>query len=302
MFIPVIFFFSSLLWICKGAFSSDPLIETALYFHDRHQFEESLKLWQPLAKRYPGNVQILLKLADQELWVFGKARARETLLSALRGSAISIEHKLMIRERLAYLNALFLTDEGQSNYLQALSRAKHGDLAKSESLLVTANRAETLNSSVLRQLAKIQAQQNAFDRYTDTLKTLVELEPYEWKSKVLLADAYLHQGRPAVAIPLLKAGLETTRSVALLTRLASAQFEMGDTEIAVANLRNLSRATNPHPIVWYYLGRWSESAKRTSAKRYFHNFLDSSKTVTPETPPDPFRLASRVEEISKRSF
>lgn len=276
---------------------SDPLVSAAQYFDGQHQFEESLKLWSALAVRYPENTRIILKLADYELWISGRLKARETLRRALRSSAVPTEYKFVLRDRLSAINSVFLSDEGQSQFLQAVSKAKRGDYEGSEELLQSANRLENINSTVLRELSRCQGELRAIDRYSETLQNLLELEPYDWKARLALADALLHQKRSAQAIPLLKEMAGT--AVPAQTRLASALYDNGEVEQALHIFRELAKRKNPHPIVWYYLGRGSEG-KKSASNRLFETFLAGAKKNRIDQPWDPFHLVSRMEEIEKK--
>ena len=280
----------------------EPLVDAAVYFSEKHQYDEALKLWEKLAKRYPADGSILLKLCDTQLLLHGKAKARETLVSSVSSKTFSPENKQLIRKRLGEINALFVTDEGQSNYYQAISRAHHGDYQRAESLLEFAHRSEGGNTRVLRELARCQIKQLELERYANTLRLLISFEPFEWAHPLALSDVCLHLQRPNEALEILESVPELSRGLELKTRLAVALYEMERHARAASMFKELAQQPKVHPTVWYYLGKISETSKKPSAlsTHYYRLFVETTEKSMAPSSLDPFRLKTRLAEIKRQ--
>lgn len=278
---------------------NDPLISAAEYYFEKNQYDDSLKLWGELSRRYPSNISVLRRLVDHQFLLLGRVKARETLVSAMRQPGISPEQALSLQDKLNDLNARFISDDGQSSYLQGVAKSRHGEFAKAEKLLEFASRAENVNTTVLNELVRCQAAQGAWDRYTASLQQLFSLNPFDWKLRLNLAEALIFQAQPAQALATLGSPSEIPRSVPHQVAYAAALFDSGDRNRSIAIFTEVVKHHETvHPIAWYYLGTLGNPNLAEHSRLYIQRFQRAAKKLKPAAGGfDPYRTSERLQQI-----
>ncbi|MBI3295519.1 MAG: hypothetical protein HYZ71_12405 [Deltaproteobacteria bacterium] len=284
-----------------AALPSDPLVGSAEYYFEKHQFVISMKAWEDLNERYPYNPQILTKLADHQLLLLGRIRARDTLIAAVQSGRLTPEGVEIVTQHLHIINAKFLTDDGQSNYLQARTRLGLKDFAKAETLLNSANRLEDSNTAVLLSLAECQFAQREIERYITTQKSLVAIDPGNWSLRLQLVEALLHESKATQALEFFgtPSGIPKTEGVQLAYGVSL--YETGNWDGARTIFNALSQQREiVNPIAWYYLGKLNEMASKSSASYYFNRFIATAHNRKRPSW-DPYKVDERVGQLMAKA-
>lgn len=278
---------------------SDPLVGSAEYYFEKHQFVLSMKAWEDLNQKYPLNPQIIIKLADHQLLLTNRSRARETLVAALQTNKLEAESQKLLQNHLNEINTKFVTDEGQSNYLQAQARVNQRDCAKAESLLETANRYELNNSAVLDLMAKCQLEQHEGERYTATVRTLLSTDPTNWVRRLRLVESLLHDSKATQALEVLGNPAAIPKTNAAQLAYGVTLYETGNWDASVRVLNTLAQGREGvNPIVFYYLGKTSERSNKPTASSYFNRFVVSARERKDRTSWDPYKIEDRMARLA----
>jgi hypothetical protein len=295
-------------YICNAAV--DPLSIAARYYSDHYDYKQSYALWLELYRRSPENIDYFLHVLERKLLLEGRTSVKDALVEWVekRSQSLRKEEWLVVREKAANLRAAFLSDDGQSLYLQSLPKIERGDCNSALSLLNQALAFEKDHALILWERAKCEKKSGDFERYYQTLKTIWELDPLFSDPYDDLAEAHLYfRDNHSVLTLFTNMWSEGARTVRQRTALAVALADSGNLVSArplLIGLLDLSKRSAANPIVLFWLGklRLEDHQFSAEAQVYLEAFQASLKqpeSKNPATPWDPYRLTERAQEAQK---
>ncbi len=93
-----------------------------------------------------------------------------------------------------------------------------------------------------------------FDRAEDSMLRSLSLDPADPDALTLLGNLYAKRKQPAAAIPLYERSIALQRNVYALNNLGAAYAEMGDSDRAIATLREAAQVDPKYPNTWFGIG------------------------------------------------
>lgn len=93
-----------------------------------------------------------------------------------------------------------------------------------------------------------------FDRAEDSMLRSLSLDPADPDALTLLGNLYTKRKQPAAAIPLYQRSIALQRNVYALNNLGAAYAEIGESDRAVATLREAAQVDPKYPNTWFGLG------------------------------------------------
>ncbi len=276
----------------------DPLSASAEYYFARHDYQQALRLWNEVLTKDPTNDAVALKVADLQFFFDGRQVAREGLAHhlSLRGEALSRENRRALLDRWRALETSFLTEEGQSLYLQAKEREAQGDCPGAIGLLTRAIAAEKGNLDLLKARARCEFQTENFSGHYESLKQAFAEFPYDVALQEELAEAHLRFQQPQRIVEMWQKDTEAPSARKRLA-LIFAYLDTGDESKAATLLVRPSDAKGLDPSWNFLFG--ALAARRESipeALSYWQTFLEQLEKG-PVSASDPYRLSQRVEEV-----
>ncbi len=285
---------------------SDSLSLAAQYYYSHHDYPQALGLWSEVLKKDPINTMALLRVCELKILTEGREACRELMLSNLEGPNLrTTESRKFLIERFRDLQKLFLTDEGQTSYLQAVSWVKLKELPRALASFERASQLEKGNASVLREKAKTEKLMGQWDSYLQTCQLAYENDPFDPAvvEETMEVGSYLGNYEKVVSIQHRSVSTNTIRSQ---IAYAFALVQMGNVTDALPLLQTIAgqgKITSLHPIVWYSLGKLFSQKRdgHSEAVTYLQRFLSS--TARPENLLiegwDPYRSTDKVDEAKK---
>jgi len=244
--------------VCACARAGLPAAE---FYSTQHDFARAYPLWQGVLKSEPSQLTAVLRVAELNLLFASRREARETLLGFLdeHRERLTPLARRQIREKNSQLQSTFLTDEGQSQYYQGVSKAGARDYDGALALLAQASAFEVGNLRILKEKARCERAQGQWQRLYETLKTAGTTDPYDASVREQLMEAHIHFRDFPQALALHKVGADTLNSARQRMAYGVALFESGAADEARQALEPLLEqggyAGAPHPIVYFALGR-----------------------------------------------
>jgi len=248
-------------------------------------------------------------VAQLKLLFEGRGGLGETLskyLSANTGQ-LSLESKQLLKEKWGALQRVFVSDEGQSIFLQALARVRRKDCAGALAPLDQALGWEKGNIQILWEKARCENVLGSHELYYETIKSVFAADPFSLDALEAVMEAHIYFGQfEKVLTTTLLWKEEGLRSPKARTAFALALLETGNLSGARAwaqPLLDRDRSESLPPIVYFLMGKIlvSQAGMTVEATGYLERFL-SSVEITRRTETgvwDPYRTTSRAEEAKK---
>jgi tetratricopeptide (TPR) repeat protein len=286
---------------------SDSLSIAAEYYFSRQDYNQSLALWSEVLKRRPDNLSAVYRVAELKLMFQGRVASRDVILGFLAGAGrnLNSDARRDIKLKLGELQSTFVTDDGQSVFLRALPKIRHGDCQGAMALLVQAAGAEGGNLRVLQEKARCEKTLGLYERFYESLRAAFDSDPFDESVRENLFEAYVYNGEMAKVIAMAKEG-DSTLSLRERIAYAVALTESGAEAAALPILQNTieqEKLTGVPPIVLYALGK-AFAAKPdglAEATSYLERFLGAA--ARPENTLingwDPYRSAEKLEQAKK---
>lgn len=121
-----------------------------------------------------------------------------------------------------------------------------------------------------------------FESAEDAMLRSLSLDPLDADALTLLGNLYAKRDRPTDAIPLYKRSIALTRNVYALNNLGAAYAEIGDTERALATLKEASTVDPDYPNTWFGIGLTLSRLERLDVLPEAIRALDVCLEVTRE--------------------
>jgi tetratricopeptide (TPR) repeat protein len=288
----------------------DPLAISAAYYFSHREYAQSYALWTEVLKRQPENVAAMLRVCELKILLESRLACRDLALAFLkeRGPALDPESRKVAQDRFRELQSLFISDEGQTAYLQGLTRLERKDVGGA---LVSLDRAAFLekgNVKVLKEKAHCERRLQLPELYLQTSKLAYESDPFDPDIVGDLSEAYAYKHQFDKIIAMYKANADTFGSVRNRIAYAVALAETGGESNAVPLLQALvgrGRMMKAPAILWFQLG--SSLAQRPDSVDEAINYLEQFlRATTPPVDPaktpeewDPYRAVERRPEAEK---
>jgi tetratricopeptide (TPR) repeat protein len=306
IFLAGVVFFTSV-----SAFSvahPDSLAIAADYYFSRHDYRQALQLWNEVFRRQPDNVTALLRVAELKLVFEGRSQATETVVKFLsqRGEGLEGSQRAKIKQNLQWIQEKFLTEEGQTLYLQALPKIQHDDCPGALTLLNQSTAVEKGALMALKQKANCEKKLKQFNRLYTTLQSAYETCPFDPFVTEELMDAHLFFRDYSAAAVVYKNDLDDVFSDRQRLSIIYSLMETGETPGAVRLLRahlEAQKGSEISPPVLFALGKVYSQRKDTqsASAQYLEKFLARMTQPRPAVIEeyDPYHLSERIEEAQK---
>jgi tetratricopeptide (TPR) repeat protein len=284
---------------CLGWAKPDPLAATAEYYFSRNDYTQALRLWNEVLTKDPANDLAAGRVAELLLFFEGRRSARDGLARhlAARGDAIPREARRLLLERWRAIQSSFLTEEGQSLYLQARERETQGDCAAALALVARAIVLEKGHLDLLKFRARCEMKTENLSGHYESLKLAHAEYPYDSALQEDLAEAHLRFQQPQRVVEMWQ---PVTDPIPARKRLALvfAFLDTGEEARAATLLVRPPDAKKDTEAAWTFL-YGALAARRGSvseAVHYWETFLAQIKKQPPSSF-DPFRLSDRAAEV-----
>jgi len=282
------------------AFASESTPREAKALFQNYEFKRSLAAWMELHQKSPGNWDYVKNVADLQLLLEGRANALETLRGFLgqQNKVLSPLQKQEVLKKIIELSELFLKEEAQTHYLQALSKAKLNEWNASLSPVTQAAALEPDNLKLLTLKHEIEKKTGLHDQAYETLKNIRMIDPLSIKPMERLAEAHIFHGKYLEAKSLLEQSDRASLSNRGKLALAVSLLESGDREEAQELIepmvQNKKMELSQHPVTLWMAYRLAleDDPKSKETQMALKTFLTSSS----ETPRvlidgwDPYRI------------
>lgn len=300
--------FTSLILVPMGVFAAwDISPQTAEQQFSQHLFKDSLVTWKKLLEQSPKNFSYAIKVSEMEFLLQGRAQAIEVLRTFHKKNekTLSPNQKQEIQNKIIDFSETFISEEGQANYLQALTKANLKEFSSSLPALNHASRIEPGNLKILNLKAEVEKELGYTSDSYQTLKEAFAIDPFSQKTRERLVEAHIFHGKFLEA----KLVLEKLESISPREKLALAacDFELGekaDSQKLIGELlRNKKSDLSYHPVTrWMALRNEMETlplSKETRAelKKVLQASSDKKSYLVDGW--DPYRLGSQMESLQK---
>jgi len=279
--------------------STDPLLSAAEYYYDHQDYRQALRLYQEVLKHQPGSLSAVIKVSELKLMYDTRQSARDVLLQfiATQNSLLSADSRRALRDKVENIASLFVTDDGQTSFLQAMVEIKDKGCSGAIPLLNQAMQQEPGNAKVLREKAHCERQLGAYRPFHETLKLAVESDPFDPQLADSLSEADIYYEEFNKVIERYRLAPELLRSTRGRIALAIALEGTGARTEALTRLQALVSDQKPvvvHPVVWFVLGRLFAHLPEggSESRLYLERFLASA--VRPEPSASQGMLTSAV--------
>ncbi len=287
--------------VASAASARESLAPAAEYYSSHHDYKQAFLLWQEVARQEPENIRAALKVAELRLLYEGRDAARDGLLAFLRahGDVLEPAEAEVVRGKIRQLGSLFLTDDGQSLFLQAEARVRSKDLSGAVALLQQAAAVEKGNLRVLKEKAKAEMAQAQFPLAYETWKLAALRDPFDSEVLDTLSEAHISAGAYAKAIHLFD-DVEP-RTPRQQIALAAAYLETGsprDAQPLLQSLLEKGKQGGLSPIVYALQGEVLAARRETLVEALaFLTQFDrmTEKAKLPEW--DPYKQEERRKRV-----
>lgn len=270
---------------------------TAEYYFTHSDYPQALKLWTEVLTKDPTNDTAVGRVAQLQLFFEGRQAARDGLARYLasHGEALPRESRRLLLERWRVIQTSFLTEEGQSLYLQAREKETQGDCPAAVALVSRALVLEKGNTDLLKFRARCEFKTENFAAHYETLKQANGEYPFDLVLQEELAEAHLRFQQPQRVVEMWDGATEpfsTRKRLALAFSLLDTGADARAT--ALAPKVGEPRATESP---WaFLLGALAvRRGNTTEAASVWEGFLKGLEGESVAAS-DPYRLKDRAEE------
>ena len=292
---------------------ADGSATAAQYYFDHREYSQSLELWTALLSRQPDNVEAVCRVAELKLLLEGRAPSKEIILDFMkrRKDQMRPEERENLRTRFERMQTLFLTDEGQTAFLQGRTRLERKDFQGALSALERSISLEKGNLKVLKVKASCERSLGLWDAFAQTAKLAFENDPFDPEAAADMSDSYSYRSQYPKVIELFQNSPDLLSSIRNRTAYAVALAESGAVGSAVPLLQGLvekGKANSIAPILWFELGSVLSKRPDTTAEatNYLEQFIRSVPPTSLISPAaggdstwDPYRTGERRPEAER---
>lgn len=286
---------------------SDPFVSAAEYYFSRQSYPAAFELWSKVLSREPENVSALLRVAELKLLLEGRLASRDILLKFLgqRAGTLTNEAEQLIQSKHTLLQSLFLTDEGQSLYLRAMTKIQRKDFAGAAPLLTHALSLENNNLRILKEKAKCEKYSKAYDRFHETIQSAFESDPYDMEIIDNLVETYVYYKEYPKIVSLFRKTPNNLKTNRQRLAFGIALLEVGIPQDAIFVLQGLierGKNTAIHPIALYAMGRLMNARGQTvEAGYYWDRFLNTAARTDDILIDgwDPYRSQEKLDGVTQ---
>lgn len=244
------------------------------------------------------------RVADLKFWLEGREGLKQFLWTYFeRPSPLAGGAMTRLERKGTELQSLFLTEEGQARFHQALVRQASGDPAMALTLLFQAETAEGPNLRLLAAKAECQRKLQAWEGLRDSLVAAFQANPLDSRALEAAIEAQLFHREYGQILSLYKRVPRRFRSARSRLTLGVALLESGGDSAAIGVLKPLAAILSPAPpILRFALGKAlsTRPAHAAEAAEWLRQFLAAAESSDPGAGTwDPFRGVERREEARR---
>jgi len=227
----------------------------------KYEFKKALSEWTELYRTFPNNWDYAKQVANLQLLLEGRPKAQETVRKFLtqQDNFLSSANKQEISKQIVELSEVFLSEEAQSHYLQALSKTNLKEWNSSLSPIKQASALESDNLKILSLKYEIEKYLDLHSQAYETLKSIQKLDSYSAKQKERLAESHIYHGKFSEAESLLETIDRGSLSSRSKMALGVSLWESGKKEEAeslIAEVSHLKKSDLAHhPVILWMLYR-----------------------------------------------
>ncbi len=281
-----------------------PMERAARRFESTHELDRAEPLWLTLLQHEPRNQHYLSHLALVRLTRTGRAAARESLKPfwSLKNDKVPVDRlSNELREAVERVEQSFLSDEGQSYFLQGKSRFEVGDLTGAVPYLDKAIAVEHEHGGSLWLRALVAKGLGRNDVHLDLLSKLNQFNPSDAKIAEELAEAFLMADKFQMVQELTNSPWHPSSSSRF--NLADLYARYKNKEVRVSEIMRWVERSKDQPIVYYMAGHIlkSQDEFQEASRRYFKRFVSALENPKPATITswDPYRLQEKLGEVKE---
>ncbi len=277
----------------------NPLVGSAEASFSQYDYPQAFHLWTEILAKDSTNDAAALQVANLQFFFEGRQAARDGLARHFltRGDSMPRESRRNLLSRWRVLQSSFLTEEGQSLFLQAGERAAQGDLPAAVALNGRALALEKGNLELIRFRARCEWKLENFSAHYESLKQAHAEFPFDPLVQQELAEAHLRFQQPQRVVEMWE---KDSEAFSLRKRLALvfAYLDTGNESKAAALMVRPSEAKLGTPPAWNFL-YGALAARRGSPPEAFHYWSNFLAQLEKKPPPvsDAYRLADRAGEV-----
>ncbi len=278
---------------------TDPLVSAAEYYFAHNDYAQALRLWNEVLQKDPVNDAVAIRVADLQFLFEGRQAAKEGLVKHLtaRGESLSRDSRRALVDRWRTLQTAFLTEDGQSLYLQAREKEAQGDCASAIALATRALVSEKGNLELIRFRARCEWKTENFAAHYESLRQAYSEFPFDNSIQEDLAEAHLRFQQPQRVVEMWQKDPEVGLSVRKRLALIFAYLDTGMEARAATLLVKPADAKRDEVVYNFLFG--ALAARRGSnleALHYWEAFLTQLEK-SPRSAGDSYRLTQRAEEV-----
>lgn len=240
-------------------------------FYRNYEFKKALAAWSELFEKSPTNWLYAKQVADLQFLLEGRAKAFETLRTFL-------PQKPEAAKKILELAEIFVSEEAQTHYLQALSKTQIKEWNSALSPVTQAAAIEPTNLKILSLKYDIEKKMELHAQALETLKAIHKIDTVTPKTIERLAESLIFHGKFSEA----KALLETLDPIRTSNRakmaLAVSLWELNKKEEAQELLLEITQNKRAelahHPVTLWMMYRLAldetgDSKETKSAHKVF---------------------------------
>jgi tetratricopeptide (TPR) repeat protein len=290
--------------VWAAPFPIEPLAISAEYYFSRHDYRQSYQLWMDVFKRQPDSVYALLRVGELKLMFESRTATRDLLLKFLDSvpNKQNPDLKKEIKDKLKSVESIFISDEGLSLYLQAVSRTKRQDCLTAVTLFDHSAQLENGNLAVYLQRGKCEKTLGLYDRYFETFKLAYANDPYDREVIENLVDAELYFKQYARVVEILTNAPEVSATLSGKTALALALAEVGQSAEALPLMQSIieqQKQSGFPAVLLFAVGKILSDRVDSSveAMNYLDRFLGaaSNRDAASLAGWDPYHYAQKID-------
>ena len=290
-----------------GWASPDPVATAAEFYYCKQSYRQALQLWRKVLVREPTNLGAALRVAELTLLFEGRGPEKDFLLKfySTTQAQLGVVARETLENRFGALQGMFLTDEGQSDYLQALSHARYNDCSGAAAFLAQAAQLEPGNIKVLREKAACERKLGSYNTLYETLDLAVDTYPFDSRVVDNFVETDSYFGQYAKVLGFLQKYPEMRSSMRASTAYAVALAETGDVS-AVRSLQAFiaqEKSAGVHPVVLFELGKLLASRPDSAGEATLYLERFGLAAAHPENTTieswDPYRCAEKKDEAAR---
>lgn len=289
-----------------GSAAKHSLFDLGSESFSRQNYSEALSLWSEALKQQPDSSEVALKVCELKVLLESRPACRNFASDFLStsGALMGDKARKNFEQRYHSIQSLFLTDEGQSVYLQALARVNRKEVEEALRLFNQAEHFEKGNLKVLKEKAKSELTLGLMDPYFETVRQTYEIDPFDSDAVEALVEIYFFRKQFEKIMQLYAKDPAQFGTIRNKTSYAVALAEL-DNVRAMPLLQSIlsnSKVVKPPPIVWFQLGKGlaKKSDSERDAVNYLNRFLvmtDDAKDKALSTRKwDPFNVQDKRQE------